>query len=127
MQYTKTLIFEVQNLLFRVLKNIFKDEIKIYKILKEPCKNYILIEDVKEEIASSSVKKFTVFLQIVTDLFEEDGLKNILEKLYLIEEQLKIEVINAKIITTEVKAPTHFKGFEARVEVVIFCKQRRCL
>lgn len=120
MQSTKTLIFQVQNILFKALTSIFKDEIKIYKILKESVQNYILIEEAKEEIASSRVKKFSFSLKISTTFFEEEKLASILEKLYLLEEILKEDFINAKIISTQVQTPTAFKGFEARVLIFLY-------
>ena len=120
MQSTKTLIFDVQNTLFEALNNIFEGEIKIYKILKECPKNYILIESVKEESVSTNVKKFSFSILISTDFFEEEKLKFILNKFHFVEESLKEKFINIKIISTEVKSPTSFKGFEAKTTLIIF-------
>lgn len=123
MRNTKTLIFDIQNLLFKSLVKIFKNtEVKVFKIIKQNPSNYILIQEVKEEAISTNVSKFTFKLKISTSFFEEEKLTKIINNLHQIYDILKHDIINIKITEISVSSPTALKGFEGEVVILIFAQ-----
>jgi hypothetical protein len=120
------MIFNIQNILFDVLKNGLSDA-KVLKICEEkPKGKFVLIESIKEEALNSGRRKFNIVLNAFPDTFDYRVLAKMLEE---VKKACNFEAfkvldgfINFQLITSFISSNLE-KGYESKLEFVCFLSE----